>query len=223
VASTPILRSAGRTTCYGVNDASPKGMCETHLYDSSSFTTRAKRHRSKGGQGIKSRGKREGSVERHTRGSDPRQPTPQFDGKIRALMELLCSLKDDRSDICQRVKSVEQHEHKHGIEWCRSGLDAKADLAQRLAPVDYSKLAHERRVFSEMRQTSMNADFVPCQEGCTGEKTRRVGGAKLSRGFTQLEPMAAEDDGSGDVVEVSTDKREIVELKEPVVRVAPRL
>lgn len=74
-----------------------------------------------------------------------------------------------------------------------------------------------------MRQTGVNADFVPLQEGCTGEKTRRVRRAELARGFAQLKPIVAEDDGSGDVVEVSTDQREVVQLKEPVVRVAPRL
>lgn len=74
-----------------------------------------------------------------------------------------------------------------------------------------------------MRQAGTNANLVPRQEGCTGEKTRRVGGAKLARGFTQLDRIATEDDGNGEVVEVSTDEREIVELKGFVVRVAPRL
>ncbi len=55
---------------------------------------------------------------------------------------------------------------------------------------------------------------------CTGENTRRVGGAELGRGFTQLKPILAEDDGGGDIVEVRTDQREVVELKEVVVRVA---
>ena len=86
---------------------------------------------------------------------------PQFNGKMSALVELLCGLKDDRRDIGERVESLEQRGHKRGIEWCRSGLDAEADLTQRLTPVDYSKLADENRVFSEMRQTGADADLVP--------------------------------------------------------------
>ena len=113
--------------------------------------------------------------------------------------------------------------HKCGIEGFRSGLVAEVDLAQRLTPVDYSKFADKNGIFAEMSQTRANSDFVPRQEGCTGEKTRRIGGAKRSRGFTQLKPIVAEDDGSGEVVEAPADEREVAELEEAVVRVAPRL
>ena len=74
-----------------------------------------------------------------------------------------------------------------------------------------------------MSQTCANSDFVPRQEGCTGEETRRVGAAELARCFTQLKLVVAEDDGSGEVMEVPADQRKVVELEEAVVRVAPRV
>lgn len=78
---------------------------------------------------MQKKGKHEGSVERNTRRIDPGQPMPQFDGKMSALVELLCGLKDDRSEIGQRVQGVEQNGHKRGVEWFRPVLDAKEDLS----------------------------------------------------------------------------------------------